>query len=92
MNEETVARKRALSEFSSGSEDPRPSRGAKKAPVVVVSSERSRSVSLALSSGRSRSVSAVVASSPGRGHASNAPGRHSLPAIAPSFASVSRKK
>lgn len=42
MNEETVARKRVLSKVSSGSEDPRPSRGAKKAPVVVVSSERSR--------------------------------------------------
>ena len=104
MNEEAVGRKRALSEVSSDSEDSvsngsfakplplRPSRRAKK--VVVVSSDRSCPVPPppALSSGRSRSVSPVVASSPGRGHASNAPGKHSLPAIASSFASVSRKK
>lgn len=102
MNEEAVGRKRALSEVSSDSEDSvsngsfakplplRPSRRAKK--VVVVSSDRSCPVPPALSSGRSRSVSPVVASSPGRGHASNAPGKHWLPAIASSFASVSRKK
>ena len=106
MNQQAVGRERALYEVSSDNEDsvssgsfakpllPRPSRRAKKALVVVVSSDRSRSVSPALSSGRSRSVSAVVASSRGRGrgHASNAPGKHSLPAIAPSFASVTRKK